>query len=94
MNNEFQKRKNTIYKKNDFEVWDQFLEARDSGEQIEIDQEMYFHWLDILPPLKQGNDYFTFAEDFTCVIRFWQESGRGNQYNFYCQNTFRTNQLY
>lgn len=88
---ELQNRKNIVYKKSNLEEWGKFLVAMDSGKQVEIDEEMYFYWLGLLSPLKQGKDFFYFAEGDDDVIRFWLEQDRGNQNRYYCKNTFDKN---
>jgi hypothetical protein len=32
------------------EAWDEFMQAMHSGEQFECDAEMYYYWLEVLPP--------------------------------------------
>lgn len=94
MEKQFHKRKNTVYKKSDLRTWNQFLKARDSGIQIEIDQEMYEHWRDILPPVRESKNGFYFAEGLADLIQFWKESDQSNRPRYFCQNIYVKNHLF
>jgi len=68
------------------EEWGEFIKAMHSGEQFECDEEMYFYWLEVLPPIFmfQAIDFlpgheghrmkvdFGFAEGADCVTVFWR----------------------
>jgi len=64
-----------------------FLAARDAGERVEIDREMFEYWLDVLPPVfmyrpvelpdgKIVNALCGFAEGDEPVTVFWREGDR------------------
>lgn len=74
-------------------AWAEFLAARDSGEQVEIDEGMYWYWLGVLPPVWMFQDvtwsdgqkqraHFGFAEGTEEIIAFWNTGSR-----FYCRGT-------
>lgn len=33
------------------EEWKEFIEIMNSGERFEVDEEMYYYWLEVLPPI-------------------------------------------
>ena len=81
------------------ERWKEFLAARDRGERLQIDLEMFDYWLNVLPPqfmgrlvrLADGQECyadFGFAEGLEPVIAFFSSPGR-NPSRFYCQRTAR-----
>ncbi len=63
-----------------------FLNAMHSGEQFECDREMFYYWLEVLPPVWmqktieiQGRKQYTnfgFAEGMELVTAFWGKEGR------------------
>ena len=69
-------------------AWSRFIEAMHSGEEVEIDEEMYYYWLEVLPPVFMwkvidGKKYeFGFAEGAEPVTVFWRKDGR-----FFCRRT-------
>lgn len=76
-----------IYKKNDLNNWPHFLKARASKMKIRIDKDMYYYWLDVLPPVHQEADFFTQAEGIEYIIRFWKETRNNRKTHYYCQRT-------
>lgn len=70
-----------------------FFENFYSGEQIEIDFEKYYFWLNILPPISQTINSFYFAEGYSDILHFWSDIGVDGQAKYYCQNTFMKNRL-
>jgi len=62
--------------------WGKFIKAMYSGAPIEIDDAMYYRWLEILPPVYQFGWQFGFAEGSEHIVDFWKHDGR-----FYCQKT-------
>jgi len=78
--------------------WDKFITAMTSGQIFECDEEMFFYWLEILPPIfmHETIDYlpgyeghpkkvsFGFAEGSGYIMVFWKSKGR-----FYGQQTKR-----
>ena len=65
------------------EQWTEFINAMNSGEKIEIDEEMYYYWLEVLPPARYyDGGGFGFAEGIDNITKFWRE---GEVY--YCQRT-------
>jgi len=69
-------------------AWSRFIEAMHSGEEVEVDEEMYYYWLEVLPPVFMykvidGKRYeFGFAEGAEPVTVFWRKDGR-----FFCRRT-------
>jgi hypothetical protein len=69
-------------------AWSRFIEAMHSGEEVEVDEEMYYYWLEALPPVFMykvidGKRYeFGFAEGAEPVTVFWRKDGR-----FFCRRT-------
>jgi len=39
------------------DAWNDFIAAMHSGEVVEIDEEMYFYWLEVLPPKPASLEY-------------------------------------
>ena len=68
------------------EEWKRFIEAKNSGQTFEIDEEMFFYWLEVLPPVymakiqeidgEQVPCSFGFAEGREYVTDFWRKDGR------------------
>jgi hypothetical protein len=68
------------------DAWGQFLTAMHSGQRFECDEEMYFYWLEVLPPAWMNRTvtldgvpvrtHFGFAEGYDCVTAFWKQGGR------------------
>jgi len=63
-------------------AWDEFIAAMRSGEQFECDEEMYYYWLEVLPPKYLKNpvtwpdgqsvrSHFGFAEGADYIVAFW-----------------------
>lgn len=50
------------------------------GRCVEVTEEEYFYWLEVLPPRFQRGNLFAFAEGAEALRLFWQ---RGEQY--YCR---------
>lgn len=74
-------------------LWDEFIAAMHSGAPVEIDEEMFFNWLEVLPPVHMGRRVtfpdgttvhasFGFAEGAEEVTAFWREGTR-----FFCRRT-------
>jgi hypothetical protein len=67
-------------------AWGEFIEAMHSGERFECDEEMFYYWLEVLPPVWMGRTIefeggpvwttFGFAEGYEPVTAFWREGGR------------------
>ncbi len=84
------------FKEDQGEEWCAFLNARERGEQVEIDEAMFYYWLEVLPPVYQSKKMvvggkerlvsFGFAEGSERITAFWRE---GNRY--FCQ---RTNEIH
>jgi len=70
-----------------------FFESVFSGEQIEIEFEKYYFWLNILPPISQNKNSFYFAEGYSDIIHFWSEICSTGETRYFCQNTFMKNRL-
>lgn len=76
-------------------AWEAFIHAMHSGAIVEIDEEMWTYWLNVLPPkffretlsvggVSRGVD-FCQAEGYAPVVAFWRE--RGAQTRYFCQQT-------
>ena len=84
------------------ETWLDFIEAMHSGERFEVDEENWYYWLEVLPPVFMAEDIdyfpgregqptrvsFGFAEGSEPITVFWKENGR-----YYGQRTNRINRL-
>lgn len=68
-------------------AWDRFIAAMHSGQQFECDEEMWYYWLEVLPPVHMGRNVilpdgqqlraaFGFAEGAEPVTVFWKFAGR------------------
>lgn len=85
--------KERVYKYQcDTHLWNEAIEAMNSGEQIEVDEEFYWYFLEVLPPIFM-NKYleqfrrrvdFGFAEGYEKVKVFWKE-GNGEHTRYFCQ---------
>lgn len=69
-------------------AWDAFIRAMNSGEQFECNEEMYYYWLECLPPafmyrLVEWPDgfkvkaHFGFVEGADYITAFWMTGQRG-----------------
>lgn len=80
---------NKVHRKSDKTpgAWKEFIEAMRSGEIFECDQEMWYYWLEVLPPPYMGyhatlpdgsvkRASFGQAEGAERVVAFWSEGGR------------------
>jgi hypothetical protein len=81
----------TVYSYDDHtqEQWAEFITAMTSGEVVEVDESMYFYWLEVLPPIfmcrrmtykPRHSDQevtrvvgFGFAEGQDHITVFWEE---------------------
>ena len=82
-------------------AWDSFIKAMQSGDEVEVDEEMYDYWLGVLPPVfmglvlpfpdpKRPRRYdFGFAEGVELVTVFWRVAAR-----FFCRRTNIMNRGY
>jgi hypothetical protein len=63
-------------------AWDEFIKAMHSGQVFECDEEMYYYWLEVLPPAYMGKNvvlpdgqkvraHFGFAEGADYITAFW-----------------------
>lgn len=92
-----------VYKYSDKgEAWNEFIQAMHSGGQFECDEEMYFYWLEVLPPIfmYKNIDYlpgheghhmwvdFGFAEGWEPITVFWQDPQKTR---FFGQRTTKIN---
>lgn len=78
------------------EEWKGFINVMRSGLTVQIDEEMYFYWLEVLPPAYMGRVRkidvldngifelvpcaFGFAEGIDYITDFWKKDGK-----FYCK---------
>lgn len=81
---------------NDFKT---FIDRLDSGEPLEIDEELFDYFLEILPPVRMGasvdfgdghkmNVSFLFAEGAEPLTAFYHSHGSpGNPRRFYARRT-------
>ena len=82
-------------------VWEAFIKAMRSGEKVEIDEEMYFHWLEVLPPVWMNRTVtidglrrrckFGFAEGAEHIIAFYTEADKRKGQRYFCQRTNEIN---
>ena len=66
--------------------WTALIAAMHSGEVFEVDEEVWFYWLEVLPPIYMHNNRaidgvdrkcsFGFAEGAEQITDFWREGGR------------------
>lgn len=65
--------------------WDAFIAEMHSGRVFECDEEMYYYWLEVLPPAWMNRSIstpvgprrtFGFAEGEEKVVAFWTQAGR------------------
>ena len=84
------------------EEWKEFIAARDSGEKFEVNEEMFYYWLEVLPPRFMNKDItflpgheghpmridFGFAEGREEITVFWR-SAAGKR--FFGQRTGKIN---
>ena len=83
----------TFTYENDFK---DFVDEKASGRTFQIDEEMFYYWLETLPPIymskeqeidgKKVNCSFGFAEGTEFITDFWREKG-----NFYGKTSNRLN---
>lgn len=91
---------NVIYHHNcSPEEWAEFITAMHSGEVVQIDREMYYYWLEVLPPVFMNQTVkiggvtrrlsFGFAEGEERIIGFWLEfpTDGTKMRRFFCQRT-------
>ncbi len=73
-------------------LWNEAIEGMNSGEPVEVDEEFYWYFLEVLPPIFM-NKYleeikrrvdFGFAEGYEKVRAFWKE-GSGENVRYFCQ---------
>ena len=69
------------------EEWKEFINAMHSGEKFECDEEMFFYWLEVLPPIFMSREItflpgheghrmycdFGFAEGEDYITVFWRD---------------------
>ena len=77
--------------------WHEFIEKMQSGEVFEVDEEMFYYWLEVLPPVYMGKTVeiegvpircsFGFAEGTEQITDFWCKDGR-----FFGKRSNRINQ--
>ena len=68
-------------------AWKEFIAAMHSGQVFECDDEMWYYWLEVLPPVYMGRTVllpdgssvpaaFGFAEGIEHITAFWRMGGR------------------
>lgn len=57
------------------DVWQQFHDALDRGEKVEIDEAMWEYQLDVLPPKLMGTNYFVLREGLGTPYLYWKAWG-------------------
>lgn len=77
-------------------AWTAFIDAMRYGETIEIDEDMYFYWLEVLPPVFMDKPIsfpdknhpirydFGFAEGAEPITLFWRSPDRQR---FFCRRS-------
>lgn len=80
-------------------AWASFIEAMHSGEEIEIDDEIYYYFLEVLPPVfmnrtlpfpdpKHPMRYdFGLAEGAEKIVAFWRTGSQETGFRYYCRQT-------
>lgn len=67
--------------------WKEFIAQMHSGETLEVDSDIFYYFLGVLPPIFMrkvidGQRYsFGFAEGAESIVGFWEEKGR-----FFCRD--------
>ena len=80
------------------ETWEAFLKERDTGGIVEMDEDIFDYFLDVLPPAwmnreitmpdgRQQRIAFGFAEGWENVTAFWRKREADGALHFYCQLT-------
>lgn len=65
-------------------AWSEFIQAMHSGQPFECDEDMFYYWLEVLPPVYMGKRilcadgverlyHFAFAEGAEPLTVFWRE---------------------
>ncbi len=80
------------------ENWQEMIAARDSGEVVEVNQDIYWYFLEVLPPAYMGRTVtlpngqkqladYGFAEGYETVTAFWQvgPNSSDNRQYFCCR---------
>lgn len=66
---------------------EEFLRSMHSGAPFEMDEESWYYWLEVLPPVYMSRDVqlpngdrvhasFGFAEGYDQITAFWKKGGR------------------
>lgn len=77
--------------------WKEMLEARDSGKQIQVGEDVFDYFLEVLPPVFMNRKFkfidgqevrasFGFAEGAEPMTVFWTEAGKS-----YCRRSTMIN---
>lgn len=82
------------------EQWQEFLTVMKSGQPVEIDADMFYYWLEVLPPAwmserrlvggKMRKCSFGFAEGYEAITAFWSETTALHP-RYFCQRTAEIN---
>lgn len=64
------------YQLNDDITWSQRVSLLRSGHLIEVTVEIYWYWLEVLPPKFMGRGLFAFAEGQEALLLFLARYGR------------------
>lgn len=82
------------------ENWAEMINAMHSGAVIEIGEDVFYYFLEVLPPVymarvmdiggQRRRVLFGFAEGSEPITAFWSEGLRTHQ-RFYCQRTAEVN---
>ena len=80
--------------------WKDMIATMESGERTEIDEDTFWYFLGVLPPIYQDRKMevggktikvdFGSAEGYEKVKAFWRE-GKGKNTKYYCQKTNEMN---
>ena len=75
----------------------EFQTARHSGRRIEVDEDTYWFYLEVLPPASMGKTYtldgipqrtnFGFADGTELITAFWKEYDGSGATRYFCQMT-------
>ena len=73
---------------NDRTDWKRLMNAMDSGRKVQVNKDVYFYFLEVLPPRAMYDDGFAFAEGAGPLYRFSKKDGK-----FFVQKTKKFGRL-
>jgi len=86
------------------ESWKEFIRLLDNCEIVQIDESMFYYWLEVLPPVYMHKDQlidgvsrfcsFGFCEGSDYVIDFWHTKTATGEHLRYCKKSNRYHRGY